>query len=381
MAVAMVARVAVAGLFAAVPALQPLRGPDELFFFDMARSFAEGGGGARPALLGEAHVWLFAGQLKLFGDVGGASLRIVQAGMAVAAIAVVAAAVYDLAGARAAHVTAWFLALEPSSVFFSGLLHKEASMLLAEAMVILGGVSMYRRRSAAAAVLLTGGVLVGVLTRPYAGSALAGAAVLVTLHAALRRVGPRPRRAPALALACIGAILLVPALAWQSDVLARLQASQNSNATGISNLAFEPIDYSSPAAVARNVPRRAAGFMLQPYPWQVANMSQRFGVVGTTVAWSLLAALIVLALTRAKRLVPAAPILYVALALTLAYALSTGNAGTGFRYRTHVVMTVAALVCTLAFDPRRRVPGLASETPGTGSSSAIVHRGADTGIS
>ena len=48
---------------------------------------------------------------------------------------------------------------------------------------------------------------------------------------------------------------------------------------------------------------------------------------------------------RGEVMALAGPIIYPMIFLIIAYALSAGNAGTGFRYRTHiVVLTVAALI-------------------------------------
>jgi hypothetical protein len=48
----------------------------------------------------------------------------------------------------------------------------------------------------------------------------------------------------------------------------------------------------------------------------------------------------------------AGPLLYPALFLLVAYALSAGNAGTAFRYRTHLVAFMVALIAVLR-APRR----------------------------
>ena len=45
----------------------------------------------------------------------------------VTALFLLATAVYELAGPKAAGITAWVLAFEPSSIFFSSILHKERS--------------------------------------------------------------------------------------------------------------------------------------------------------------------------------------------------------------------------------------------------------------
>lgn len=356
LAVAGGVRVAIAGLFAGVPLLQPLRGPDERLFLSMAERLADGGGGT--AVLGDLHVWFFALQFEIFGTGGEFHLRVAHIALAVAGISLAAVAANDVAGPRAGAAVAWILALDPTNAFFATVLHKEAPMLLAEGILLLGAVRMYQRRDVAAALLLAGGVGLAFATRPYAGGALGVAALAVTLHASFRRLGPARRRLPSLAAVCLLLPLLALGAISPAAVFDRLQLAQNANTTDTSNLRLDPIDFSSPAAVVVNVPRRAVSFLLQPYPWQVANPSQRLGVIGTSVAWALLLAFLALAVTRPRRLPGSLPILYVGVMVTLAYALSTGNAGTGFRYRSHVIVAVSALVCTLAFPgaPGREQP-------------------------
>jgi hypothetical protein len=189
------------------------------------------------------------------------------------------------------------------------------------------------------------------MTRPYAAAALAVACMCICLHAALRRLGPGRARAPRLAAVVIAvAVTSILAAPRPASVLAVLQSSQNANATDTSNLRLDPVDYSSLGQTITNIGPRISAVLLQPYPWQVANTSQRFGVLGTLIAWTLL--LMTLVLGAARLRVAAArlpPLLYMLVLLTVAYALSTGNAGTGFRYRTHLLVALTATVVTLAY--------------------------------
>src|ERR1700758_1670305 len=88
-------------------------------------------------LTSQLHVWLFALQLRLLGSPDFA-LRITQVAISVAGMALILCAVYDLAGRRAAWFTGWLVAIEPGTLFFSGILHKEALMYLAEGLVVFG---------------------------------------------------------------------------------------------------------------------------------------------------------------------------------------------------------------------------------------------------
>ena len=51
-----------------------------------------------------------------------------------------------------------------------------------------------------------------------------------------------------------------------------------------------------------------------------------------------------------------APILYPLVFLSVAYSLSAGNAGTGFRYRTHLVVLGVAMLVVLREHVRRSRP-------------------------
>jgi hypothetical protein len=59
-------------------------------------------------------------------------------------------------------------------------------------------------------------------------------------------------------------------------------------------------------------------------------------------------------LNRGDVLPRAGPILYPMLFLLIAYSLSAGNAGTGFRYRTHLVTLGVAAVAVLREHALRR---------------------------
>jgi hypothetical protein len=87
---------------------------------------------------------------------------------------------------------------------------------------------------------------------------------------------------------------------------------------------------------------------LKPYPWQLGDTSQRFGAVGTLVAYVVLFLLLRYAwLARGRVMGSIGPLLYPLLFLLIAYSLSAGNAGTGFRYRTHLVTLAVAMMAVL----------------------------------
>jgi hypothetical protein len=216
-------------------------------------------------------------------------------------------------------------------------------------LVTLGAARMWLRRDLAAAALIAAGVLVAAGVRLYAAAALAAGAGLVTLHACLRPVGRRAERAPRAAVALALAGLVALGVAGTSQrIYDTLQRSQTANVVDDANLRLEPVDFSSPGGVIAGLPRRIRDVALRPWPWQLENRRQKVGVVGTLAAWLLIAAAVVLAVRRREVLERfGLPLLYLAVAVLVGYALSTGNAGTGFRYRTHVLMLLAALCAVL----------------------------------
>jgi len=334
--------------------LASIRGPDEEGTLVRARILAEGpllGGDGLDALTSQLYLWIPAVEVRLL-EFPDEALRIVQVGLASAGLLLLAVAVHDLAGPRAAAVASWVVAFEPSTMFFSGLVLKEPLMLLAVGFVCFGAVRYWRDADVAGLPLLVAGFAIAVTTRPYAGWFLVASAAALVIHSALRRNKPRPH-APVLLGVAISAVVLlvVPTLARisSSDSLSRLQASQEANTTlSSANLALEPVDYSTRASVLRSLPRRIRDVLIRPYPWQLQNTSQRLGLLGTTFAISILLYLLVLVIQNAGRVMDrAAPLLYPCAFLLAAYALSSGNAGTSFRYRTQLIALGVCIVVVL----------------------------------
>ncbi len=361
-----------------------LRGGDEVTFLDAAHVIAASSftsSAWQPGGRYGLHEILFALQLRL-GDFGSGTMRITQVGLAVLGTTLVVAAVHDLGRPRAANMTAWLLALEPTSIFFSELLHKESLMLLASGLVAFGGAKIWQRITPSGLFTMLAGGLIAVGTRPYAGWFLCSGAVLLTLFASLRHLGDQRARSIPVLLAVAGAIFVaVPAIlaaSSPSSLQANLQQSQNTNAqaagTAGNNLALEQVNFSTRGAIVANLPQRIFDLLAKPYPWQIGSTSQQVGVIGTLIA---LAVLVLLASnvlrSRGALLATAAPLLFPMAFLMLAYALSVGNAGTGFRYRTHLVALAIATLMLL----RERLLGDAAVVPavvsGSGASSAGSH--------
>ena len=336
-----------------------LRGGDETTFLTYARHLADQpfGHGDYPHGPYPLHTVIFALQMK-FGGFSEGALRITQVGIASLGIVFLAAAVHDLAGGRAARVMTWVLAFEPASIFFNSALHKEPVMVLATGLMVFGGSKMWRRLDLSGIAIMALGAFLAIKTRPYAGWFLTSAGVLIILNASLRRLDKPLKAMPLVYAVIIAGFVAAPAITQvtSSKSLQKLQASQNantnpnaqalSNGPNGNNLALERVDYSTRGKVFQNLPKRILDVVVRPYPWQVANPSQQLGAVGSLFALTVFVLLIRAGWQRRKEFTAlTGPLLYPMFFLLVAYALSAGNAGTSFRYRTHIVtLAVAGLV-------------------------------------
>ncbi len=337
-----------------------LRGGDETTFLSYATNLAAQPIGRNyiPHGLYQLHVVLFALELKL-GFLTQGAMRILQVGIALVGVVLILAAVNDLANGRAARFAAWLLAFEPATIFFNSALHKDPLMELASGLVVFGGTRIWLHLDLRGILICALGGLIAVETRAYAGWFLIAAAVLVLLHAALRGLDRPMRAMPLIYAVVIAGFIAAPAIIQASSKqnLQVLQNSQTANTTGAgegtgtansSNLALEQVDYSSRGAILQNLPKRIRDVILKPYPWQLSDSSQRFGALGTLFAYAVLILFARYAwLCRGRVLPSVAPILYPLVFLLIAYALSAGNAGTGFRYRTHIVVLGIAAMAIL----------------------------------
>lgn len=342
---------AVVLLSAAAPAA---RGGDEQTFLEQARVLSDLPLNATEsfhALTSTFQVWLFAQELRIT-DFPEFAMRLLQIGISLTGLVLLAAAVHDLAGPRAARLAAWLVMLEPSSVFFSGLLHKEPFMLLGAGIVVFGGTRFWTRRARSGVLIMLAGAAVTFVARPYAGAMLTAGVAAVGVHGALTRRGPLQRRSLGLAAA-----LMVVLIAATPAVLSRtadpalqtkLQATQDANVTDNSNLKLAPVDFSSRGQVLRNLPSRMLDVVLRPYPWELGSTNQRAGFPGTLAALAAFGLLGVTALrSRGRLLARAGPLLYAGASLFVAFSLSAGNAGTSFRLRSTVVVLVICAVVVL----------------------------------
>jgi hypothetical protein len=360
-AAAVAVRVLAASAMSSTSIASTLRGGDEVGFFFKANLISQTpflSSDWTNALTQDLHQFVFALQRWTL-DSPEFVVRIGQVGIAVAGLALLAAAVHELAGPRAALIAAWLLALEPSGVFFSSLLHKEANMMLASGLVAFGGATMWKRADLRSLFPLVLGCLIAVATRPYAGWFLIAAGAAITLHAGLRS----RREASIRSLMLVAIVALFGAVAaptvWEAatdEELEELQASQDANAANQeANLSLERVDFSTREAILTNVWTRIPDVLFRPYPWQLDNSSQRFGLLGTAVFIPLLVLLVVaVARNRGSIMERAGPLVYVGFFLLIAYSLSAGNAGTAFRYKVHLVSLAICVLAALRFAEARR---------------------------
>jgi hypothetical protein len=343
-------RVGVAAAISLTSYATTLRGPDEQTWLENASSVTRDGPFSElglKALTKAFHVWVIGTQ-GVVGPVPELALRFTQIAFSMAGVLLIVLAVHDLSGRRAAGIAAWALALEPSGVFFSSLLLKEPILLFAGGLALYGGAKTWRLGGTNGVLLMVFAGAVAVATRPYAGWFLVTACVVITLHAGIRNAARRPS---GFAIG-VGIVLLISAMIpvlgqlSSKESLERLQSSQSANAADNSNLKLEFVDFSTRENVARNLPDRVADVVFRPYPWQVDNLNQQLGAFGSLGALLVFYLLIQgIARTGTRALARIGPIAYIALALLVAYSLSAGNAGTSFRYRTHLVaLSLAAVV-------------------------------------
>jgi hypothetical protein len=368
-AVAFAIRVVGAGLISLTPFSHQLRGGDEFGFLAKAGRIADtapGSGEWTHALVRELHVFVLAIQRYLF-DSPELALRVTEVGIAVAGLTLLAATVYELAGPRASVLAMWLLALEPASVFFSSLLHKEANMMLAIGLVAFGGARIWKLGRPRDLVPIVAGCLIAVATRHYAGWFLIAAGAAVVLHAGLRA----ENRAAMRSLVLVAGVVLLAAIAaptvfqasTHESLQKNLQGSQEANASDSSNLKLEQVNFSTRGAIVRNLPGRVLDVLLRPFPWQLGNISQGLGLLGTAAAYLAIFFLIRAGLRRRGEIMArAGPLVYLTFFLLVAYSLSAGNAGTSFRYRVQLVSLFICLIAALwkpAAERSRAAPSAA----------------------
>lgn len=345
-----------------------LRGGDETTFISYAEYLAphQFGTSFLPHGAFQLQTVLFALQIKL-GFINVTGLRVSQVGIALLGFLFMLAATYDLAGAKTTRLAAWLLAFEPSSIFFNSEIHKEPLMELGAGLAAFGGVWLWKRLDIRGIVICAIGCVICIYTRGYAGWFLACGCALMIVHAALRNTQRKGLAVGLVYAVVIAGLLAAPTLlaATSGKNLKQLQSSQAANSSGTteggaggsngSNLALESVNISSRGAVISSLPTKIRELLLEPYPWHLHDSSQMFGALGTLFAYAVLLFFIRFAwVNRGDVFGRAGPLLYPLLFETVAYSVTVGNAGTGFRYRSHLVTLgiCAMMVLRAAARPR-----------------------------
>jgi hypothetical protein len=280
---------------------------------------------------------------KLFGDCGTLPLRLEQIGLSLVAVVLISATAGKIGGRRAAVITAWIAALEPSSAYFGGLLHQESLCMVGEALLLGALVDAWVRDNGHWRPLLCAlaGLALIFGTRSYLAFFAAVACMLVLAAAMLqRRVGLG--RGLTVLSACAAAVAVAGIFAAPHVVpgsIASLQHQLNVPYPG-ANLPLPHATVTSGSGLLKTVVLHSLDLVLRPYPWQTGSAAQKAAVAGTLI-WYLLV-LMTLGLTMRQgldaRLVPA---LILIVCETVGFALTLVDAGEGFRHRVNLLLILA----------------------------------------
>lgn len=367
-AAGLILRLAAVAIAAAVPEIgHKLTSTDEATFLATTKTLA--------ALPLSSSKWLSLGvhwtevipwalTYKLFGNCGTLPLRLEQIGLNLVAVVLVSAIAGRIGGRRAAQITAWIAALEPSGAYFGGLLHQESLCMVGEALLLIGLVDVWLRDNGWRRPLLAGAVGIALIfgTRSYLAFFAGVAAALVVIARALERRLGLPRGMTVLAVGALAlglaGILAAPHVVPGS--LASLQHQLDAPYPG-ANLPLPHATVTNSSGLLKTVVLRSLDLILRPYPWQTASAAQKAAVVGTLIWYALVLATAWLTLRQGLdgRLVPA---LILIACETVGFALTLVDAGEGFRHRVNLVLILALPLGVLLdrwwAERRRRTRGL-----------------------
>lgn len=346
-AAGLLVRLAAVAIAAAVPAIgHKLTSTDEATFLATTKTLA--------ALPLSSTKWLsmlvhwtevvpWALTYKLFGNCGTLPLRLEQIGLNLAAVVLVSATAGKIGGRRAAMITAWIAALEPSGAYFGGLLHQESLCMFGEALLLMALVDAWMRDAGRWRPLMAAIVGLALIfgTRSYLAFFAGVAAVLVLVAGALqRRFGPMR----GLALLTVASLVLGLAGIFAAPHLvpgsiASLQHQLNLPYPG-ANLPLPHATVTSGTGLLKTVVLHSIDLMLRPYPWQTASAAQKAAVAGTLIWYALVLATLWLTARQGldERLLPA---LILIVCETIGFALTLVDAGEGFRHRVNLVLILA----------------------------------------
>ncbi|MCC7384152.1 MAG: hypothetical protein IT384_20075 [Deltaproteobacteria bacterium] len=317
------------------------------------------------------YVQLNALVCSYLGDLSGLFLGWLNAALGVAAAWVLSRMTHDLYGPRAARYAFILNAFFPSIVLWTSLNLREGWSFLALSLAVYGAQRLRGGLSLSALLMLALGLTLLPMIRGYL---LALVVIGLTASHAVVRVKQLPAAligmaallvAVRLATDKLGVLSLDSSLADRLRVAADLREALAYGGSAVSVSS----DTGTPLGAVLYLPKGLATFLLAPFPWSVDSWRQAVAVP-ESVAWYYLLALGVKEMWQGLLKMPsrvAAPIL-VAAAITFAYALVEGNAGTAYRHRAHVLLL--SFVFSAAALGRRSVlklGGGVSEHPDGGS--------------
>mgnify|MGYP001220107729 CR=1 FL=1 len=266
----------------------------------------------------------------------------------------------------------YLLSLFPSILFWSSTLGKEPIALLGIGLYAYGAVAWYGRGRPGALILLSVGVVIAVLVRPWLGPILLVPLLIKYLFA---RHGILTK-AVVIAFG-MGALAYTLALVWEQfaiettrDLLESLDVTSRQFSFGGSGQELAA-DLTQPLQLIAALPLAMFTALFRPLPGEIANV---FGFLAGIENLALLA-LLAVAIKRFRRTDLNDPAITWAVLLilvwTLAYAfISYQNLGTAIRFRLQIL---PVLLAALLYFARNRAPGRmqtgddsqARVTPGT----------------
>jgi len=243
---------------------------------------------------------------------------------------------------QVSRMSAYFIALFPAFVIWSGQLLKDGLIVFLLVLVMLLVLRLQQKFSYLAIVILIlalGGII---SLRFYifymVAAAVAGSFVIGTSSTR----GSLFRRVSALIIAGVALTYLGVVRTATTDFdkygdLERIQVSRQDLARSADSGFGEDVDVSTTAGAITAIPIGFAVLMLAPFPWQFSSFRQSITIPEVLLWWFLLPMMcwgIWYAIKHKLR--SAFPILVFSGMLTLAYSIFQGNVGTAYRQRTQI---------------------------------------------
>ncbi len=345
--VGFILRLIAVGFAAAVPSIgHKLTSTDEAAFLATTRALshlplASGSWLSMSVHWTEVIPWALT--LKVFGNVGPLPLRLEQIGLSLAAVIGISSTAGRIGGRRAGLIAAWILAVEPSSVYFAGLLHQESLSMVGEALLLAALVDAWIGDTRWWSPVVAGAAGLALIfgTRAYMAFFAGVAAILVLAGAGLCRNLGLSRGLAVLSagtvLVGLAGVVAAPHLVPGS--LQNLQHQLNLSYAG-ANLPLPHATVTSSTGLLKTIVSRSVDLLVRPFPWQVGSSAQKAAVVGTLVWYVLVLITVILTFQQGldDRLVP---VLILSACETIGFALTLVDAGEGFRHRVNLVLLLA----------------------------------------